>query len=286
MRFTELLLIGTLITGLIWLLDVLFFRHKRTMHLVSKQDEKIKDPWVVEYSKAFFPILLIVLVVRLFIAEPFRIPSGSMHPTLLEGDFIIVNRYQYGLRLPVTGYKILSVGEPKRGEVVVFKHVKNGESIDMIKRIVGLPGDKIQYKDKIIYLNGQPLKQEFKDAEIDKDGNGASTWPVHRLREKLDGIIHDIFVHSEPSHMMSEPKPFEDVTVPPNSYFVMGDNRDNSIDSRFWGFVSDKDILGRAFGVWMSWDSAQTGGLVNCVKHCVRWDRIGNHLGETEKSHE
>jgi signal peptidase I len=264
MRFSEILVIATFITGIIWAIDALFFRHKRMMNVVGgSRYTTHKEPWWVDYSRAFFPILLIVLILRSFLAEPFRIPSGSMRPTLLEGDFIVVNKYVYGLRLPILGTEIVPIGSPKRGDVIVFKHEKKGESIDMIKRVVGMPGDHVVYKDKIVYINNEPVKQEFLDEKIDITPT-QGLMPVRHLMEQLGEIRHQIYVN--PTHEpMAHRYEHIDVVVPPDSYFVLGDNRDNSEDSRVWGFVKNKDIQGRAFEIWMSWDAA---------KNTVRWDRI------------
>jgi signal peptidase I len=269
MRFAEILVTATAVTGAIWLIDSLFWRHKRMMRIMpGSYGSGVKEPWYVEYSKAFFPILLIVLILRSFLAEPFRIPSSSMHPTLLEGDFILVNKFTYGLRVPVAGNKLLETGKPKRGDVVVFKHTKkDGESIDMIKRVIGLPGDHITYKDNTIYINDKPVKQEFLADILDSDSMG-DAYPVRKFKEELNGISHDIFVRIR-DKMMTLNYPYQDVQVPNDSYFVMGDNRDNSQDSRFWGFVKDEDLQGRAFGIWMSWD-ADTNR--------PRWHRIASPI--------
>ena len=272
MRFLEILLIATVITGLIWLIDSLFFREKRLWELpLGPLSGKVRDPWYVEYSKAFFPILLIVLILRSFLAEPFRIPSGSMHPTLWEGDFILVNKYYYGIRLPVLGTKIISIGEPKRGDIIVFKHDEDSESKDMIKRVVGLPGDQISYKENILYVNGKPAKQKF-ITETNDITFGNHYWPVRQFSEELDNKIHDIYIQLG-STIMPRTYKYNDITVPKGSYFVMGDNRDNSSDSRDWGFVKDEDILGRAFAIWMSWDSQE-----NDLMKKIRWDRLGTSL--------
>lgn len=278
MRFSEILLAATAITGLIWLLDSLFFKSARLMRVLSSGPlgKTAKDPWYVEYSKAFFPVLLIVLILRSFIAEPFRIPSGSMHPTLWEGDFILVNKYDYGIRLPVVGTQVFGIGKPKRGDVIVFKHDDENDSKDMIKRVIGLPGDHVQYKDKIIYINGEPVKQAFIKDTLDMTLQG-NTWPVQEREEFLDSIKHNIFVQSNAlinQNMLGVPDyKFHEVVVPKDSYFVMGDNRDNSIDSRYWGFVKDDEILGRAFLIWMSWDSLENNWLKK-----IRWDRLGSAI--------
>ncbi len=268
MRFSEILLVATTLSGIVWALDTVFLKPRRMMYVLS--DSKVdfgKEPWWVEYAKSFFPILFIVFILRSFVAEPFRIPSGSMHPTLWEGDFIVVNKYSYGVKLPLLGYKILEVGDPKRGDVVVFKHDKEAESMDMIKRIIGLPNDHIQYKDKILYVNGEAVKQVFLEEKLDINTSGA-THPVREFEEALGPKKHKIYVH--PTITQSGPVyNFEDVIVPAGHYFVMGDNRDNSKDSRMWGFVSDQEVQGRAFAIWLSWDSLQ---------HRVRWDRLATKI--------
>lgn len=253
MRFSEGLLIATVIAGVVWAIDSLFLRPKRMMNVLPtgwRNEDSAKEPWWVEYARAFFPILLIVLILRSFVAEPFRIPSGSMRPTLLEGDFIVVNKYDYGLRVPFFGNKILNMGFPERGDVVVFKHVEDGKSIDMIKRVIGVPGDHIRYKDKTLYINGEPVKTEFLGDKMDV--TDTTHYPVREFIENLDDKAHSIFLYPSQMQFMSN-FPYDDVVVPKDSYFVMGDNRDNSKDSRMWGFVKDEDIQGRAFGIWMSW---------------------------------
>jgi signal peptidase I len=274
MRFSEILLIATAITGLICLMDVLFFKRRRAMNAISsgalRSINAIKEPWYVEYSKSFFPVLLIVLILRSFLAEPFRIPSASMHPTLWEGDFILVNKYNYGIRLPGSGTKLFSVGKPKRGDVIVFKHDTDIDSKDMIKRVVGLPGDHVEYKDKVIYINGEPVKQTFNKEAMDHTLQGPA-WTVRELEEQLGDNKHSIFVRSD----LSDTPDFryKDVIVPKDNYFVMGDNRDNSGDSRVWGFVKDEEVLGRAFSVWMSWDSLEPAWL-----NKIRWNRIATWI--------
>lgn len=272
MRFNEILLVATLLTGFIWMLDVILRRSKRIG--MTEKKGPAKEPMLVEYSRAFFPILLIVLILRCFLAEPFRIPSGSMRPTLLEGDFVLVNKYEYGLRLPFTGQTLIGVRKPKRGEVMVFKHMKGKESIDMIKRVVGLPGDHIQYKNKTLYINGELAKQKFISELIDKNAGENRGWPVRHAIETLGGIQHDIFLH------ITSAEPFQEFTVPPDCYFVMGDNRDNSDDSRSWGFVKDNEILGRAMWVWMSWDLSKPWW--KCFQ-CIRWERIGLGLNRSQE---
>lgn len=265
MRFSEILFAITLICGAVWLLDSIFLRPRRRLYVLSGSDKQaIQDPWWVEYARSFFPILCFVCILRSFVAEPFRIPSGSMHPTLWEGDYIVVNKYEYGLKLPITGHKFLKIGEPKRGDVIVFKHDKGPESMDMIKRVVGLPNDHIQYRDKILYINGSPVKQNFLGEKLDIDARGAKS-SVHEFEEILDAKKHLAYVHPHYEALYR----FDDVIVPPGSYFVMGDNRDNSRDSRMWGFVLEEEIQGRAFGVVMSWNGFDEGFM-----NCIRWHRL------------
>jgi signal peptidase I len=272
MRFSEILVIATVVTGVIWALDTFFLRPKRMMYVLKdKTNQSGNEPWWVEYARSFFPILLIVLILRSFLAEPFRIPSGSMRPTLLEGDFIVVNKYIYGLRLPIVGYNFFKISEPKRGDIIVFKHVKNGESIDMIKRVIGLPGEHVQYKDQTIYINGEAMKKNFHIEKDDINPQGAKT-PVRVYTEQLESVNHTVFVHPNMAQYLSH-YPYTDVTVPAGSYFVMGDNRDNSEDSRVWGFVKNEDIQGKAFAIWMSWEGSGSIPFWELGKK-IRWDRL------------
>jgi len=240
------------VTGIIWLLDSFFWAPQR----IKEQ----KEPLVVEYARSFFPIILIVLIIRSFIAEPFRIPSGSMLPTLHIGDFILVNKFSYGVRLPVLNNKILSTGEPERGDVVVFRYPKNPQ-VDYIKRVIGLPGDKVGYFNKTIYINGNAIAQDVKEKNI----NLLSLVPArNELRfEQLGEVGHDILV--DPDRRLIE----GEAVVPEGEYFVMGDNRDNSNDSRFWGTVPEGNLVGQAFFIWMSWD-LNAGGIV--------WNRLGSSI--------
>ncbi|WP_456270152.1 signal peptidase I [Kushneria sp. AK178] len=254
MDFSLLLVVAVLVTGAIWLLDITVLRRRR--HASSGESRPPgevthdtaapgapKEPWYVDYSRAFFPVLLVVLVLRSFIIEPFQIPSRSMEPTLDVGDFIAVSKFSYGLRLPVINTKILDIGEPERGDIMVFRF-PGDTSVNYIKRVIGVPGDRIRYQDKQLYINGQPVSKELLD---DSSGiNNAQTL----YRESFRGVEHHIFNNpNAPGPQMNE------VTVPPGHYFMMGDNRDDSNDSRYWGFVPEENIVGRAFGVWMHWDS-------------------------------
>jgi signal peptidase I len=272
MRFSEILFIVTIVTGMICLFDFLVLSRRRSANWTSSLlGKNKKEPWWIEYSKAFFPILLIVFILRSFVAEPFRIPSGSMRPTLLEGDFIVVGKYNYGLRLPLLDIKLWEVGTPKRGDIIVFKHVKNGESIDMIKRVVGLPHDHIEYKNNKIYINGEPIKEEFLREKIDKSNLGAEN-AVREFSEELGSVKYNIYVQAN-SLQPPVPYVYDNVMVPANAYFVVGDNRDNSGDSRFWGFVKDEDVEGKALAIWMSLDFEH---------YQIRWNRLGGLYSSKE----
>lgn len=241
------LLVLSAITGLIYLLDVCFWAKKRT----SRQ----KPNRVIEFSRSFFPLLFGVLIIRSFLFEPFRIPSGSLEPTLLVGDFLVVNKFAYGLRLPVWEKKIVSISEPKRGDIVVFRWPPNPK-YDFIKRVIGVPGDVISYHHKILTINGKEAKQDFVQYTVDE----SSMHPVAEYQEKLGKVTHKIFRRSD------VPGADFEVTVPPHQYFVMGDNRDDSADSRYWGFVHDDYLRGKAVFTWLSWDKKEW---------TIRWSRLG-----------
>jgi signal peptidase I len=211
--------------------------------------------WWVDLSRSLFPVILIVLIIRSFIVEPFRIPSGSMVPTLLTGDFILVNKFAYGLRLPVSHHKLVPVGEPERGDVAVFRYPLD-PSQDYIKRIVGLPGDRISYRDKRLYINGKLAEQQ-------PLGEWSGREPAQVREERLGELSHSILVHGNSSGQEF------DYRVPAASYFVMGDNRDRSSDSRFWGAVPEDHLVGQAFLIWMSWDAENTS---------IHWRRIGDTI--------
>ncbi len=255
------LLIGTVLTGLVWLADKYFLGDKRRKRALEKsynashgQDnaraatKEYRDPWFIEISKSFFPILLIVLILRSFVAEPFRIPSGSMMPTLLHGDFILVNKFAYGIRLPVIHTKILDTGSPHRGDVAVFRFPKD-PSDDYIKRVIGLPGDRITYKNKTLFINDKRIAQQ-KNGIYHGGGSNSVMNGAIVLHEDLDTVIHDILLKQTRFNIPGE------YEVPANHYFVMGDNRDHSSDSRIWGFVPEENLVGRAFLVWMNADFA------------------------------
>jgi len=237
------LVLGTLVTGLVALAARL--SAGRTQDEDQAAEKPARFGWAVDGARSFFPILLIVLLLRSFVVEPFRIPSGSMLPTLEIGDFILVNKYTYGLKLPVLHDTVVPVGAPRTGDVAVFRYPRDA-SQDYIKRIVGVPGDHIIYRDKQLQINGEVIGQ----AEREDIGVFSEMLPIEMQRrsESLPGAGHDILLAPSVSQPMGQWR------VPPGHYFVMGDNRDNSNDSRAWGFVPEANLVGRAFLIWMHWD--------------------------------
>jgi signal peptidase I len=243
-NFPLILVLATSITGVIWLLDIFLLKPKRLKRLEAVGDvdddtrEKLlAESLLVEYSISFFPVLAIVLVLRSFLFEPFQIPTGSMIPTLEVGDFILVNKYTYGIRLPVVGTKVFEINDPKNGEVMVFIPPHQDEYF--IKRVVGTPGDRVRYQDKTLYINGEKQNQTFLSQIPPVNPN------YLQYMEKLGDIEHLI-----------QRNPYRDTrvnewVVPEGHYFMMGDNRDQSSDSRYWGLVQEENIVGRAIAVWM-----------------------------------
>lgn len=253
--FSFFLTLATFVTGVVWGGYLLMLRF-RPAGAAPPENE----PIIVEYARSFFPIVLIVLLLRSFLVEPFRIPSGSMMPTLLIGDFILVNKFTYGIRLPVVNTKVVGLGEPKRGDIVVFRFPKD-PTVDYIKRVIGVPGDRIGYFNKQIFVNGEPVKRTPIGIY---EGVSGTTGGEVLLSEELGSVTHDILVkNGDPSVKEGE------FNVPPGQYFVMGDNRDNSNDSRFWGFVPEGNLVGRAFFIWMSWNADKPG---------IAFNRIGTVL--------
>jgi signal peptidase I len=248
MRWFEIILVVlTLFTGLVWLLDKLWLAKRRAAREGLLDDGK--EPVVIDYSKAFFPVLAVVLILRSFVAEPFRIPSNSMMPTLLTGDFILVNKFTYGLRLPINNHKFIALGEPARGDVVVFRPPHHPDQ-DWIKRVVGLPGDRVGYHDNQVSVNGQVLG--YAPVGVYQGvGNGTEMTGAEELRENLLGREHNVL---ERTNLPFLDQGEGDWVVPPGHYFVMGDNRDNSEDSRYWGFLPEQNLRGKAFLIWMNFD--------------------------------
>ncbi|ESQ16331.1 MAG TPA: signal peptidase I [Chromatiaceae bacterium] len=281
--FPTFLVAATGLTGGIWLIDALLFAPKRrrlaeqtasaegvsNVAQPTTAPPAYKEPLLVEYARSFFPVILIVLLLRSFIVEPFRIPSGSMMPTLLVGDFILVNKFSYGLRWPVLNSKFLALGEPEPGDVVVFRFPQN-ESIDYIKRVVGVPGDQIWYHNKTLYVNREPVHQIQLPPYVG-EGAGKGHTGLRRAVEELDGVEHDLLINPRApdlpvgcNQLASGP-----IRVPKDAYFVMGDNRDNSNDSRCWGFVPEGNLVGKAFMIWMNWDGERDG-------FPIAFNRLGN----------
>ena len=274
LNFPLLLVIAVAVCGLLALLDLVFLAPRRRKAIANYQAtvqpadmqviEKLnKEPLLVEYGKSFFPVLFIVLVLRSFLVEPFQIPSGSMKPTLDVGDFILVNKFSYGIRLPVIDKKIIEVGDPQRGDVMVFRYPSD-PSVNYIKRVVGLPGDTVRYtSDKHLYVNGQLVAEQLVGVEPGTLGS------AELYKEKLGEVEH--MIRKEMSRYRAPPD--KEWTVPAGHYFMMGDNRDNSNDSRYWddpnipkdelGMVPDKNIVGKAFAVWMSWPEPKASNLPN-----------------------
>jgi signal peptidase I len=252
--FSAALTLATFVTGII---AGIYWLMQRSKQQVSGNNE----PLVVEYAKSFFPVLLFVLVLRSFLVEPFRIPSSSMMPTLLIGDFILVNKFSYGIRLPVVNTKIIEVSEPQRGDVMVFRYPEN-PSLDYIKRVVGLPGDRVGYYDKQLFINGEPVELQSIGL-YEGVGQGVNMSNASLMRELLPMQEHDILV------MQERPSIEGEVVVPQGHYFMMGDNRDNSNDSRYWGTVPEENVVGKAFMIWMNWDSSNDG---------IDFERLGSSI--------
>jgi signal peptidase I len=261
--FPLILVILVFGSGIIWALDAIFLAPGRKTVIGDLQKEypdwasqdseqssayraraakSASEPLVVEYAKSFFPVLFVVFVLRSFLIEPFQIPSSSMVPTLQVGDYILVNKYTYGIRLPVVRDKVLSLNEPKRGDVMVFFPPHMNDTY-YIKRVVGLPGDNISYRDKELYVNGNKLEREY--LATLPDGNSRYQLGLEALGEEPHLMQNDD---------LRQARGFS-VVVKPGHYFMMGDNRDNSSDSRVWGQVPERDIVGKAFAIWMHWDS-------------------------------
>ncbi|MET0355555.1 MAG: signal peptidase I [Cellvibrio sp.] len=267
-----ILTLAVLITGVIWLIDILFFAAARKARVaaVEKQFPNIeladenkkviyetakatagKEPVPVEYAKSFFPVLFVVFFLRSFLVEPFQIPSGSMIPTLQVGDFILVNKFAYGIRVPVLNKTFIPVGKPQRGDVMVFFPPHQPETY-FIKRVIGLPGDKVRYTNNVLYLNGVEVKQELVKKGFPEWNSPcmAMRQQITVVNEKLTDAGHKMQKCDQPSNLSENGS----WTVGEGHYFMMGDNRDNSGDSRVWGTVSEDAIVGKAFAVWMHWE--------------------------------
>ena len=284
-NFALILFVLTIVTGIIWCLDVYYLARQRrakadaALAEFDARNAKLKSegikleesgraaleanilrqPTWVEYSGSFFPVIALVFFLRSFLYEPFKIPSSSMVPTLLIGDLILVNKFTYGIRLPIINKKIIEVNSPQRGDVMVFKYPKD-TSLDYIKRVIGVPGDKIIYKNKRLSVNGKDLSYQSLPDYLDEEHLVYSK----QFSENLGGVEHRIANVEAAPAFVSNPDDFPQrelcnynaegfaCTVPSGHYFMMGDNRDNSMDSRYWGFVPEQNIVGKAFVVWMN----------------------------------
>lgn len=251
--FNLILVPVTLIFFIIWLLDKLIWKQRKQL-----KDKKIaNENMCITWAYDFFPVLAVVLIVRSFLFEPFNIPSASMNPTLLTGDFILVNKFAYGVRLPIINTKVIDSGEPKRGEAAVFRYPLN-PSISYIKRVIGLPGDKIVYNEGILTINGQAISKvalpDIGDSTSERFFREKLGVNSHSIRELNDvwSASQAPFVNSlnEGEFVSSRGHRWE-VTVPAKHYFMMGDNRDQSADGRFWGFMPEENFVGRAVAIWM-----------------------------------
>ncbi|TRW49599.1 signal peptidase I [Aliidiomarina halalkaliphila] len=290
--FSLLLVFGTLITGIIWAIDHWVWKPKRQAKIAeaeSKSGLKLNPDQaqllapqsaLADFSQAAFPVLLVILILRSFIYEPFRIPSGSMMPTLLVGDFIMVEKFRYGLREPVTRKEFLRTGRPDRGEVAVFKYPVEPD-VDYIKRVIGLPGDRVVYSDKsfYIYTNCVPECDGVEPVQIAQaeQPNGdfyRNQLPLRRFTEEVGERQYDILV--DPGRNVMNHDLVWD--VPEGHYFFVGDNRDNSLDSRYWGFVHEDLLVGRAVFVWLSleFEREPSSWLPQWVPTRVRFDRLGS----------
>lgn len=290
--FSLVLLLIAVVTGAFWLLDVAIFRRMRdeAARKAGKDPAAIPEPGTVDYARSFFPVAVVVLALRSFVFEPFRIPSDSMMPTLLDGDFIIVNKFTYGLRLPVINAEIVAMGEPQRGDVVVFRFPRD-PSMNYIKRLAGLPGDRVAIRDDQLIVNGEPVP--LADRGLYGDGCYEG---MRQAAEKLGAHEHLIMYCPTPgdiqvdrlascnrdqdrSYLCTDSRPSglpdrsdtqRDVIVPPGHYLMIGDNRDNSQDGRFFGTVPRDHLVGKATRIWFNWDMQRSGGPI--------WSRIGNAI--------
>ncbi|RUO50937.1 signal peptidase I [Pseudidiomarina aquimaris] len=300
--YSVLLTAITIVAGLIWLYDAKVQKPKRRARVEAEEkrlqqtlSDEAKERLapqgsIAEFAQSVFPILFVILILRSFVYEPFRIPSASMMPTLLEGDFILVEKFSYSLRDPIWRKKLVEIDTPERGDVAVFKFPPE-PSLDFIKRIVGLPGDRIIYRNKTLYIQPACAESMTQCPELEviernlerTDGiffNGAT--PLQQFREQLGAVSHATLV--DPSvgnrskyYFQQAGTARDEWIVPEGAYFAMGDNRDNSEDSRYWGFVPEENLVGRAVFIWMSFemDRQASSALPQWIPTGIRWQRLG-----------
>jgi signal peptidase I len=230
---------------------------------LKEAEAKINPPFLVDYATSLWPVFLIVFLIRSFIFEPYIVPSGSMLPTIQLGDFLFVNKFAYGVHLPFFGTTLIQTGEPHTGDVVVFKSPVNPQT-DFIKTVIGVPGDTISYINKQLFINGQPVAVNFVQTTMEPNNANLGSVIVQEYTNDLGGHVHSVY--TSPAIPAIN---FTDLVIPKGEYFCMGDNRDNSDDSRFWGFVSEKQLIGKATYIFLSYDTQA---------HHIRWSRIGTKM--------
>ncbi len=230
---------------------------------LKEAETKTHPPFLIDYARSLWPVFLIVFLIRSFVFEPYIVPSGSMLPTIQLGDFLFVNKFAYGIHLPFFGTTLMNTGEPQTGDVVVFKSPVNPQT-DFIKTVIGVPGDTISYINKQLFINGQPVDMDFIQTTMEPNNANLGSVIVQEYSSDLGGHVHHIY--TAPSLPAAN---FKDLVVPKGEYFCMGDNRDNSDDSRFWGFVSQNQLIGKANYIFLSYDSRT---------HSIRWNRIGHKM--------
>lgn len=291
--FSLILVFATLITGIVWVMEKLVWAKQRKQKLAaveaqtnglddSVSQKLIAQPWWVENSVSIFPVIAFVLVLRSFLYEPFQIPSGSMMPTLLVGDFILVEKYAYGLKDPVWRTQLVETGKPERGDIIVFKYPVQ-PSIDYIKRVVGLPGDTVRYsadKQVCIQAKGTSECQPVAISDVHESQFIQNGLPLIEAKEKLGPVEHQILINRLRRDRVDDYQPRPGVSewvVPQGEFFVMGDNRDNSADSRYWGFVPEANLVGKAIGIWISFEFERGADsiLPSWIPTGVRFNRIG-----------